>query len=79
MKWYWAIFLTLLILAAMILVIQVNGTNGTFFINLVCSVLGIWAAAKSSSFGWGLFVFLLWPIGFPCFLIAKYKQPPAVT
>jgi hypothetical protein len=79
MKWYWAILLTLLILAVMVLVIQVNGTKGTFFINLVCAVLGIWVAGKSSSFGWGLFVFLFWPIGFPGFLIVKYKRPPAVA
>jgi uncharacterized membrane protein YccC len=79
MKWYWAIFLTLLILAVMVLVIQLHGTAGTFFVNLVCSVLGIWVAAKSSSFEWGLLVFLLWPIGFPWFLIAKYNRPPAVT
>jgi hypothetical protein len=79
MEWYWAILLTLLILTPMVMVIQVHGTHGTFFIHLVCSVLGIWVAGKSSSFGWGIFVFLLVPLGFPCFLIAKYKRPPAVT
>ena len=79
MKWYLAIPLTLVIFATMVLALQVNTTAGKFFSDLVIAVSGIWVAAQSSSFGWGLFVFLLWPIGFPCFLIAKYKQPPAVT
>jgi len=73
MKWYWAILLTLLILVACIAAVQVDRTSGGFFVHLVSAISGIWVAGKSSSFGWGLFVFFLWPIAFPCFLITRYR------
>jgi hypothetical protein len=73
MKWYWAILLTLLIFAADAAALHADPSGGKEFIHLICAISGIWAAGKSSSFGWGLFVFFLWPIGFPCFLISRYK------
>ena len=76
MKWYLAIPLTLLIGAAMVVAVQVYDTSGKLLGCFVASILAIWVAAKSSSFGWGLFVFLIWPIGFPFFLIAQYKRLP---
>jgi hypothetical protein len=79
MKWYLAIPLTLLIWAAVVTAVQVNATSGKVFAGFVTAISAIWVAAKSSSFGWGLFVFLFWPIGFPFFLIAQYKRLPRVT
>ena len=79
MKWYLAIPLTLLILAAMVAAIQVNADRGKVFVSFVTAITAIWVAAKSSSFGWGLFVFLFWPVGFPFFLIVQYKRLPRVT
>jgi len=79
MKWYWAILLTIVILGLMVAVLQVHGTEGQFFVHLVTAISGIWAAGRSCSFGWGLFVFFLWPIGFQCFLIAKYQRPADVA
>ncbi len=78
MKWYWAILLTLLILAPEVAAVQANPSRGKEFVQLICALSTIWAAGKSSSFGWGLFVFFLWPIGFPCFLITHYKPASEV-
>ena len=70
--------LTRLISAAMVAAVQVNPTSGKVLASFVTAISAIWVAAKSSSFGWGLFVFLVWPIGFPFFLIAQYKRLPHV-
>ena len=80
MKWYWAILITVVILAGMIEMLNIGGTHAKEFIDIALAVFAIWAAGTSGSVGWGLFVFFLWPIGFPCFLIKQYqqpKQPPA--
>jgi hypothetical protein len=74
MKWYWAILVTIGLLALMV-AMESAGTHseGSYFIHLMLAVTGVWAAGKSSSVGWGLFVLFLWPIGFPCFLMSQYK------
>ena len=79
MKWYWAILLTVSIFVLMVVLLQVGDTAVEPFVTLIVAISGIWAAGTSSSVGWGLFVFFLWPIGFPCFLIARYKRSPDVA
>jgi len=79
MKWYWAILLTVSIFGLMVVLLQVGDTAVEPFVTLIVAISGIWAAGRSSSVGWGLFVFFLWPIGFPCFLIARYKRSPDVA
>ena len=79
MKWYWAILLTVIISGVMVALLQVGGTAGQPYVTLLVTISGIWAAGTSSSVGWGLFVFFLWPIGFPSFLIAQYKRSPDVA
>lgn len=79
MKWYWAILLTMAILGGMAAVLQIGGAKAEWFIHFVVAIFGVWAAGKSSSVGWGLFVLLLWPIGFPCFLISQYRPPSNVA
>jgi hypothetical protein len=76
MKWYLAIPLTLLILAAILAAVQVNADGEKALASVVAAILAIWVVSKSSSFGWGLFVLLFWPVGFPFFLIAQYKRLP---
>ena len=77
MKWYWAIFFTVVIIGCTTVVLKIGGNAGIWFVQFVVAITAIWAAGKSSSVGWGVFVYLLWPIGFPCFLIREYRQPSA--
>ena len=67
MKWYWAIVMTLTIL--MFGVVVDPGTGFVFGGLVVLSA--IWVAADSSSFGWGMFVLLLWIVGFPLYLMQR--------
>ena len=46
-------------------------TKASVFYSFVFALFAIWVAADSSSFGWGLFVFFLWPIGYPSYLIER--------
>jgi hypothetical protein len=83
MKWYWAILLTVAIFGCMVAAVMVGElkhdlSGGEPVVQGILAISGIWAAARSSSVGWGLFVFLLWPIGFPYFLIVRYRKPPDV-
>ena len=71
MKWYWAITLTIAILAIFAFV-QVP----TRLAIVIIAVFAIWVAADSSSFGWGIFVLLLWPIAYPWYLIVRPKVLP---
>ena len=70
MKWYWAILLTIGLLAlpyGMVL----NGANigvDKIFTAIVI-ISAIWAGVNSGSYNWGLFVFFVWPIAFPAYLI----------
>lgn len=75
MKWYWAILLTILIFIGQVVLFLNAGPKGELCVQFVVAIFGIWAAAKSGSLGWGLFVFFVWPLGFPCFLINRYKMP----
>ncbi len=68
MKWYWGITLTVAILA-IIVFFEVPDRLAIAII----AVFAIWVAAESSSFGWGIFVFLLWPIAYPWYLIVRPK------
>ena len=79
MKWYWAILLTIALLACLALVLNVGGSAAEWFVHFVIALTAVWAADKSSSVGWGVLVLLLWPIGFPCFLISQYKRSPDVA
>ncbi len=74
MKWYWAILITVVILAVMIVLVNKGGDAVGAFVRIMVALCAIWAAGTSASVGWGLFVYVLWPIGFPWFLIAKYQQ-----
>ena len=76
MKWYWAILLTVIIFGLMVVLLQAGGSAVQSFVTLIAAISGIWAAGTSSSVGWGLFVFFLWPVGFPCFLIVRYRRLP---
>jgi len=67
------------IFGLMVVLLLVGDTAVEPFVTLIVAISGIWAAGRSSSVGWGLFVFFLWPIGFPCFLIARYKRSPDVA
>ncbi len=78
MKWYWAILLTVIILGLMVVLLQAGGTAVERYVTLIVAISGIWAAGTSASVGWGLFVLFLWPVGFPCFLIVRYKRSPEV-
>ena len=71
MKWYWAILLTVAILALFVLI----DLPADSYI-LISAVFAIWVAADSSSFGWGIFVLLLWPIAYPWYLIVRPKVLP---
>ncbi len=73
MKWYWAILLTLLILTALVGAGSVNESGGKALAGLISGISAVWVAADSSSFGWGLFVMFLWPIGLPSCLIGTYE------
>ena len=66
MKWYWAITLTVAIVAIFALL-----EIPTSIVTIVVGVFAIWVAADSSSFGWGIFVFLFWPIAYPWYLIVR--------
>jgi hypothetical protein len=79
MKWYWAILLTILILGGLTALLEIGGPKAEWSLHFVVALCAVWAAGKSSSVGWGLFVLLLWPIGFPCFLISRYRRPVNVT
>ena len=74
MKWYWAILVTIALLGCLAVVLTVGGNAGDWFVRFVVALTAVWAAGKSSSVGWGVFVLLLWPIGFPCFLISQYRR-----
>jgi hypothetical protein len=78
-KWYWAILLTVIIFGLMVVLLQVGGMAMEPYVTAIVAISGIWVAGTSSSVGWGLLVFFLWPIGFPCYLIARYKRPPDVA
>ena len=67
MKWYWAMLVTL---AIMIVVGMLPGNAAANAAMLVSAISAIAIAAHSRSWGWGIFVLFLWPIGFPCYLIA---------
>jgi hypothetical protein len=71
MKWYWAITLTVAILA---IVVFAEVSEG--LVLAIIAVFAIWVAADSSSFGWGIFVFLLWPIAYPWYLIVRREVLP---
>jgi hypothetical protein len=79
MKWYWAILLTIVFIGFFTALLKMGGADAQWFVNGVIAIFGVWAAGKSSSVGWGLFVLLLWPIGFPCFLISQYRRPSNVA
>ena len=79
MKWHWAIgafLVTGAVLGCFTAVLEVGGAGqqARWFVQFAVTLTAIWAAADSSSLGWGLFVLLLWPIGFPCFLISYFAQ-----
>ncbi len=76
MKWYLAILLTMAIFGCMVVATTIAGSQADHLIYTLLAISAVWAAAKSSSVGWGLFVFFLWPVGFPYFLIARYGRPP---
>lgn len=76
MKWYWAILITIGLLVGMAALLQAGGTLADNYIQMFLAIFGVWAAAKSGSVGWGLFVLFLWPIGFPCFLVSQYRRSP---
>jgi hypothetical protein len=73
MKWYWAIALTISILAIFAFVDDIPER----LVITIIAVFAIWVAADSSSFGWGIFVFLLWPIACPWYLIVRPKVLPS--
>jgi|GraSoiStandDraft_14_1057315.scaffolds.fasta_scaffold2143970_1 hypothetical protein len=75
MKWYWAILLTIVILSGLVALLQIGHSEAEWFVHFVVAIFAVWAAGKSASVGWGIFVLLLWPIGFPCFLISQYGRP----
>jgi hypothetical protein len=76
MKWYWAILVTIAVLGCFTAVLEIGGggQKARWYVQFAATLTAIWAAAESSSLGWGLFVLLLWPIGFPCFLIRYFAQ-----
>jgi hypothetical protein len=78
MKWYWAILQTIIIFAVLLLVGPTEPTKAAGFGSFVFALFAIWVAADSSSFGWGIFVFLLWPIAYPWYLIVRPKVRPKV-
>ena len=80
MKWYWAVLLTLVILAATAgLGLLLGDKAGQALGQLLAGVFAVWVAAESGSFGWGLVVLCFWPIAFPWFLIKKYQPQAEVT
>lgn len=79
MKWYWAILLTVASLGGILLMYRIGGDPAKIFIDMFMAIIGIWAGSTSGSVGWGLFVFFLFPIGFPCFLITQYRRSPSVA
>ncbi len=79
MKWYWAILLTAVMLVLTLALAELHRSQRQTIIHALTAISAVWVAAKSSSFGWGFFVLCLWPIGFPWFLIAKYRPQPEVT
>jgi hypothetical protein len=74
MKWYWAIPVTIALLGCLALVLDVGGRAAEWSGHFVVARTAVWAAGKSSSVGWGVFVLLLWPVGFPCFLMSRYNR-----
>ena len=72
-KWYWAIALTISILAIFAFVDDIPES----LVIAIITFFAIWVAADSSSFGWGIFVFLLWPIAYPLYLIVRPKVLPS--
>ena len=71
MKWYWAVFLTIGILAAYVVCeATYPGTVGPLA-TVVVLVSALWVAADSRSLVWGIGVLLLWPIFFPAYLTTR--------
>ena len=74
-KLYWAILTTIGLLAAacaidVLIAYQIGGERVIAPWALVI-LSAIWVASDSGSFGWGLFVLLLWIIGFPMYLFQR--------
>jgi len=63
MKWYWAILQTLGIFILLCLIEWLKPMPPRLIVGII-ALVGIWVAADSLSFGWGVFVFLLWPIAY---------------
>jgi hypothetical protein len=79
MKWYRAILLTLVILAALGILGMSFGDKAVESLGqLVAGISGVWAAAESGSFAWGLLVMFFWPVAFPWFLIARPRPEAQV-
>ena len=71
MKWYWAILITfgLFTLPVMMLMNGANEKSVDALIWILVGISALYAGVNSGSFGWGIFVFLFWPIAFPAFFI----------
>lgn len=70
MKWYWAILLTIAIMALGYPTAVVgNDEQLTTVVLFLTATSAIWVAANSGSFRWGLLVFALFPLFFPWYLI----------
>ena len=70
MRWYWAILQTIAIFTPLYLLASIRPMPESI-ISFILAAFAIWVAADSSSFGWGIFVFLVWPIAYPWYLIVR--------
>ena len=70
MRWYWAILLTIAILAlAYPTAVVGNDEQLTGVVFVLTGTSAIWVAANSGSFRWGFLVFVLFPLFFPWYWI----------
>lgn len=67
MKWYWAILLTL----ALIAVMPLGPTENRAIIVAIVAISALWVAADSAPFCWGLAALILWLPCFPWYLIVS--------
>jgi hypothetical protein len=74
MKWYWAILVTVAIMIAVGMLPEQAAEGAAA---LVAAISAIAIAAHSRSWGWGIFVLFLWPIAFPCYMIALVAETSA--
>lgn len=75
--WFWAILITVVLAIVCGYFDMLAGGDGKV-VGFLVAVSAIWVGVDSGSFGWGIFVLLLWPLGFPWYMadrsVVKHKH-----